>query len=74
MFEAIICILFVWLFVKAMDLAFQAAWGLTKMAAVILFILALPVFIGCFLVAGGMMLLLPVALICVAWSILKTCQ
>ena len=42
-------------------------------AELIRFLLALPVLIVCLLFAGGMVLLLPVALIALAWGILKAC-
>lgn len=73
MFELLVFILFVWLFVKAIGLAFRVTWGLAKVIAVILFTLALPALIGCFLVAGGVVLLIPVALVGTAFGILKAC-
>ncbi len=73
MFELLVLILFVWLFTKAIGLAFRVTWGLAKVMAVILFILAVPTLIGCLLLAGGLALLIPVALIGAAWGILKTC-
>ena len=41
--------------------------------AVVLFVLALPTLIGCFLVVGGIALLIPVVLVAIAWGILKAC-
>lgn len=73
MFELLVLILFCWLFVKTIGLAFRVTWGLAKVVAVILFVLALPTLIGCFLVAGGILLLIPVALIGSAWGVLKAC-
>ena len=73
MFELLVFILFVWLFVKAVGLTFRVTWGLAKVIAVILFTLALPALIGCFLVAGGVVLLIPVALVGTAFGILKVC-
>ena len=73
MFELLVLILFAWLFFKALNLAFRVTWGLAKVIAVILFTLALPVLIGCFLVASGVVLLFPVALVGTAFGILKTC-
>ena len=73
MFELLVLILFVWLFAKAVGLALRVTWGIAKVAAVILFVLAVPALIGCLLVAGGIALLLPVALIGAAWGILKSC-
>ena len=74
MFDLLFLILFAWLFFKAVGLAFRVTWGLAKVIAVILFTLALPALIGCFLVAGGVVLLFPVALVGTAFGILKSCS
>ena len=71
MFELLVLVLFCWLFVKTIGLAFRVTWGLAKVVSMILFVLALPTLIGCFLVAGGILLLIPVALIGLAWSVLR---
>ena len=73
MFEIITLLLFCWIFVGAIKLTFKVAWGLAKVVAVILFILSLPSLIGCLLYASGIILLLPVALIGLAWGLLKAC-
>ena len=73
MFELLVLILFGWIFWGALRLAFKVTWGFAKIAASILCVLALPVLIVCLLFAGGMVLLLPVALIALAWGILKAC-
>ena len=73
MFELLILVLFCWIFFGAIKLLFKVAWGLAKVLAVVLFILALPSLIGCLLYASGVILLLPVFLITVAWGILKAC-
>lgn len=73
MFELLVLIAFAWLFIKAIGLAFKVTWGLAKVVAVILFALALPSLIGCFLVASGIALLIPVALVGAACGILKAC-
>jgi hypothetical protein len=52
---------------------FKVAWGLAKILAVFLFIMALPSLIGCLLYASGVILLLPVIPIMIAWGILKAC-
>ena len=74
MFELFVMAAFVWLFVKGIGLAFRVTWGLAKVVAVVLFILALPALIGCFLVAGGLVLLVPVGLVAAAWGILMACS
>lgn len=73
MFELLILIAFVWLFSKAIGLAFKVTWGLAKVVAIILFTLALPSLIGCLLIASGIALLIPMALVGVACGILKAC-
>lgn len=73
MFELLVLILFCWLFFGAIRLAFKVTWGLAKVIAVILFILALPSLIGCLLFASGVILLLPLTLIAAAWGVLKAC-
>ena len=73
MFELLVLILFVWLFVKAIGLTFRVTWGLAKVIAVILFALAVPALFVCLLVIGGAAILIPVALVAAAFGILKAC-
>jgi hypothetical protein len=73
MFELLVLVLFVWLFVKAIGLTFRVTWGLAKITAVILFALAVPALFVCVLVIGGAAILIPVALVAAAFGILKTC-
>lgn len=73
MFELLVLILFGWIFFGAIRLAVHVTWGFAKIAASILFALALPVMILCLLFAGGVVLLLPVAMIGLAWGVLKAC-
>lgn len=73
MLEIIFTILAIWLFVKAIGLAFKLTWGAAKIGATILLVLAVPAFILCLIFAGGFLLLLPVALIAGAVGLLKAC-
>lgn len=73
MFEIFALILFVWFFVGAIRLTFKVTWGLAKIAAMILFVLALPAFIAILLLAGGFLLLVPLVLVGAAFGILKAC-
>ena len=73
MFEILVTIAFIWLFIKVIGLTFKVTWGLAKIVAVILFALALPTLIGCLLLAGGVALLIPIALVGTAFGILKAC-
>ena len=60
MFTLFVIFVFVWLFVKSVGLALHVTWGLAKIAATLLFVIALP-------------LLLPLALVAAAFGILKNC-
>ena len=73
MFELLVLVLFCWIFFGSIRLMFKIAWGLAKILAVILLVLALPSLIGCLLFASGAILLVPIALVFIAWSLLKTC-
>ncbi len=72
MLEIIFSVLAVWLFIKAVGLTFKLAWSAAKVAATILLVIAVPVFILAIFV-GGFVLLLPVALIAAAVGLLKAC-
>lgn len=71
MFELLVVAAFLWLFIKGLGLAFRVTWGLTKAVAIVLFMLAMPALLGCLLLAGGVLLLIPVALVGIAFGILK---
>ena len=71
MFELLVVAAFLWLFIKGLGLAFRVTWGLTKAVAIVLFLLAMPALLGCLLLAGGVLLLIPVALVGIAFGILK---
>ena len=71
MFELLVVAAFLWLFIQGLGLAFRVTWGLTKAVAIVLFVLAMPALLGCLLLAGGVLLLIPVALVGIAFGILK---
>ena len=73
MFELLTVVIFTWLLVKTIGLALKLTWGVAKIIASILIGLALPVLIICLIFAGGIILLLPIAMIAVAAAILKVC-
>ena len=73
MLDILLVILFCWLFFKAVGLAFRAAWGAAKIIASLLFAVAVPLLIICLVFAGGVFLLVPVAMIAVAFGLLKAC-
>ena len=73
MLELVITVLFCWLFFKALGLTFRLAWGVTKFVVWLLFALALPMMIGCLMLAGGLLLLVPLALVGLAFGLVKAC-
>ena len=73
MLELMIIVLFIWLFCKALKLPFKVAWGATKIAASLLFAIAVPLLVLCLVFAGGLLLLIPVGLIALALGLLKAC-
>ena len=73
MLDVLMVIVFCWLFFKAMGLMFRMAWGTAKILASVLFTVAVPLLILCLVFAGGFLLLLPLALIGIAFGLLKAC-
>ena len=73
MFELLTTAIFLWLLVKTIGFAFKLTWGIAKVIASILIVLAFPVLIVCFIFVGGIALLIPVVMIAIAAGILKAC-
>ena len=73
MFTILMLIGFFWLFGKGVSLAFRLTWGVAKIVGSILMFLALPVLGLCALFAGGVMLLVPLAMVGIAVAVLKAC-
>lgn len=71
MLDLLVIILFCWLFFKALGLAFRMAWGAAKIAASILFAIAVPLLVVCLFFASGVLLLLPLVLVGLAFWLLK---
>ena len=68
MFTLFVILVFGWLFFKSVGLAFHLTWGLAKIVATLLFVVALPLLV----VLGALLpLLVPVALVAAAYGILK---
>lgn len=71
MFELLIGIVFIWLFIKVFALTFKVAWGVTKIIATILLVIALPILLIGLLFAGGIVLLIPFGLLAVAFGLVR---
>ena len=70
-FEIAATVLFIWLSFKVLKLTFKITWGVAKVLAIVLFVIALPTLIGCLLFTGGLVLLLPLALVGAAFGLVK---
>lgn len=73
MFELLTAVIFIWLLVKTIGLAWKLSWGAAKVIASILMAVALPVLIICLVFVGGFALLLPIAVIGIAFGVAKAC-
>ena len=73
MFELLTLVVFGWLLMKTLGLAFRLTWGIAKIVASILIALALPVLFLCLIFVGGIALLVPLGMIALAGGILKAC-
>lgn len=73
MLELLVLCVFIWLLVRVVGLALKLTWGAAKVAAGILTALALPLLVVCLVFAGGVLLLLPVAMLGLAAGILRSC-
>ena len=71
MLDILLTVLFICLFFWTIKLLFKLTWGVSKIIAFILLIISLPTLIGILLVAGGLVLLIPVALLIGAIAVIK---
>ena len=73
MFNIIITVVFIWLMIKAIGFALKLTCGAARIVASILMVIALPVLILFLLFAGGVLLLIPLAMVGIAAGVLKSC-
>ena len=73
MFEFLTVAVFIWLLAKTFGLALRLTWGFAKVVAGILMVLALPALILSLLFAGGILLLIPLAMVAIAAGVAKAC-
>ena len=73
MLDILILIVFCWLSFKLLGLFLRMAWGMAKIIATILFIIALPMLVLMLFFAGGMLLMIPLGLLALALGVVKAC-
>ena len=72
MLELLITVLFLWLSYKFIGLALKITWGVAKLIASLLFVVALPSLVICILFAGGLLLIIPVLMMIGAIALLSS--
>ena len=73
MFELLTLVVFIWILIKCIGLMLRITWGVAKIVAAIILVLAFPALLVCLLFAGGIALLIPIAMVALAAGIVKTC-
>ena len=73
MLEILVSIAFIWVGFHALKLMFKVAWCLAKVFAIILMVLAFPGLLVCIFVIGGAIVLVPFAMLALAFGLLKSC-
>ena len=71
MMDILLIVIVCWLFFKALGLVFRLAWGITKILVGLLVTVAAITLVGGVLFAGGLVLLIPIALAGIALGLLK---
>ena len=72
MVELLITVIFLWLSYNFICLALKITWGVAKLIASLLFIVALPSLVICILFAGGLLLIIPVLMLIGAIALLSS--
>lgn len=73
MLELLTVVVFFWLVAKTIGLALKLTWGMARITASILIGLAFPALFICLLFVGGVALLVPLAVIGIAFGIVNAC-
>ena len=71
MLEILFTVIFIALFVWTAKLLFKISWGVAKILAAILLVLALPILVLCLVFAGGLALLVPIGIVAGVVGIIK---
>lgn len=73
MLKLLTIIVFMWLLFKTIGLTLKLTWGAAKIISSILMAFALPLLIVGLLFVGGVVLLVPIVMVCIAAGITKLC-
>ncbi|MBR2896120.1 MAG: hypothetical protein IKC03_10770 [Oscillospiraceae bacterium] len=73
MLELLTIVIFAWLLFKTIGLTLRLTWGIAKIISGILMLFALPLLIVGLLFVGGIVIFIPIIMLCVAAGITKAC-
>lgn len=73
MFELLVTLIFLWLLGKSIGLMFRLTWSVAKFLGGFLIVAAFPALLLCLVFAGGIALLIPLAVIGAAAGLLTAC-
>lgn len=73
MLKLLTVIIFTWLFFKTIGLTFQLTWGIAKIISGTLMLFALPLLIVGLLFVSGILIFIPIIMLCIAAGITKAC-
>ena len=73
MFELLTIIVFAWILIKTIGMMLKLTWGAAKIVSSILMVLTFPLLIIGLLFVGGIVLIVPIIMICIAAGIAKAC-
>ena len=73
MFELLTLVVFALILIKCIGLMLRITWGVAKIVATIILVLAFPALLICLLFAGGVALLIPIAMVALAAGIVRAC-
>ena len=73
MLKILAFIVFTWLFFKTIGLTLKLTWGVAKIISGALMVLALPLLLVGILFVGGIVLIVPIIMLCIAAGITKLC-
>ena len=73
MLELLTIVIFAWLLFKTIGLTLRLTWGIAKIISGILMLFALPLLIVGLLSVGGIVMFIPIIMLCVAAGITKAC-
>lgn len=71
MLDILFTVIFIAMFFWTLKLMFKITWGVAKILATVLLVLAIPALVLCLIFAGGFVLLIPIGIVAGVVGIIK---